>query len=76
MRPAEAVKSGKVQPLSDEDRRTIVRWIDLGCPIDVDPNYDPIDPEARRSGWIGDDQRPTLTLTYPQPGANLSLQQT
>ena len=36
MPPPEAVKKGKVQPLSDEDRRTIVRWIDLGCPIDLD----------------------------------------
>ena len=32
----------KVAPLSDEDRRTIVRWIDLGCPIDLD--YDPAHP--------------------------------
>ena len=23
----------QVAPLSDEDRRTLVRWIDLGCPI-------------------------------------------
>ena len=29
-------KAGKVQPLTDEDRRTICRWIDLGCPIDLD----------------------------------------
>jgi hypothetical protein len=29
-------KTIKVEPLSDEDRRTIVRWIDLGCPIDQD----------------------------------------
>lgn len=73
MPPAKAVKSGKVQPLCDEDRRTIVRWIDLGCPIDVDPNYDPADPNGRSYGWMGDDQRPTLTLTYPQAGANRSL---
>ena len=75
MPPLEAVKSGKVQPLSDEDRRTIVRWIDLGCPIDVDPNFDSTDPEARSYGWMGDDQRPTLTLTYPQTGANTTLSQ-
>ena len=24
----------KMAPLTDEDRMTIVRWIDLGCPID------------------------------------------
>ena len=35
MPPPQAVKSGKVQPLTDEDRLTLVRWIDLGCPIDL-----------------------------------------
>ncbi|OAI46593.1 hypothetical protein AYO44_11060, partial [Planctomycetaceae bacterium SCGC AG-212-F19] len=63
----------KVAPLSDEDRRTIVRWIDLGCPIDLDPSYDPTKPDAKSFGWMGDDQRPTLTVTYPAPGANLPL---
>ncbi len=28
-------KKIKVEPLTDEDRLTIVRWIDLGCPIDL-----------------------------------------
>jgi hypothetical protein len=64
-------KKIKVAPLSDEDRRTIVRWIDLGCPIDKD--YDPRQPERRGNGWLLDDQRPTLTLTYPQAGANETL---
>jgi hypothetical protein len=73
MPPPDAVKSGKVKPLSDEDRRTIVRWIDLGCPIDIDPNYDPQDPSSRSHGWMGDDQRPTLTMTYPQVGENESV---
>jgi hypothetical protein len=73
MPPPDAVKAGKVQPLSDEDRRTIVRWIDLGCPIDVDPDYVAGDPASRSYGWMGDDQRPTLTLTHPQPGANPPL---
>lgn len=60
----------KVAALTDEDRRTIIRWIDLGCPIDLDPQFDPKDPQARGHGWHGDDQRPTLALTYPQPGRN------
>lgn len=68
MPPPEAVKAGKVAPLSDEDRRTIFRWIDLGCPLDLD-----FQPTARGNGWMLDDQRPTLTLTYPQPGANKAL---
>lgn len=73
MPPADAVKSGKVKPLSDEDRRTIVRWIDLGCPIDLDPQYDPAKPYGKSYGWLGDDQRPTLVLTYPAAGANKPL---
>ncbi len=62
----------KVAPLTDEDRRTLVRWIDLGCPIDLD--YDAARPEATGFGWMLDDQRPTLTLTSPQAGANPPLE--
>jgi hypothetical protein len=58
----------KVEPLSDEDRLTIVRWIDLGCPIDLD--YDAKHAEKRGQGWACDDQRPTLTVTSPRAGAN------
>jgi hypothetical protein len=61
----------KVAPLSDEDRRTIYRWIDLGCPIDLD--YDPAKPQERGFGWMQDDNRPTVTLTYPRAGANPPL---
>jgi hypothetical protein len=64
-------KKIKVEPLTDDDRMTIVRWIDLGCPIDLD--YDPARPEERGSGWMQDDNRPTLTLTYPRAGANPEL---
>ncbi len=68
MPPPSAVKKGKVHGLSDEDLRTFVRWIDLGCPIDLD--YDPENPEKQSYGWMLDDLRPTLTLTYPRAGAN------
>lgn len=71
MPPPAAVKSGRVQPLSDEDRLTIVRWIDLGCPIDLD--FDPESPFERGFGWMGDDKRPTLTITSPRRGSNRSL---
>src|SRR5207249_4756790 len=71
MPPPEAVKAGKVAALTDEDRRTIFRWIDLGCPIDHD--FDPKQPERRGKGWMLDDQRPTLTLTFPRPGVNEPL---
>jgi hypothetical protein len=65
------VKAGKVKPLTDEDRLTLVRWIDLGCPIDLD--YDAEHPKERGYGWMLDDTRPTLTLTYPKAGANPPL---
>jgi hypothetical protein len=71
MPPPAAVKAGRVKPLSDQDRRTIVRWIDLGCPIDFD--YDPANPERRGFGWAGDDKRPTLTITEPKRGVNAKL---
>ncbi len=71
MPPPEAVKEGKVKPLSDEDRRTLLRWIDLGCPIDLD--YDPQHPKARGYGWMLDDNRPTLALTLPAAGKNAEL---
>jgi hypothetical protein len=61
----------KVTPLSDEDRLTLVRWIDLGCPIDLD--YDPAKPDARGFGWMLDDQRPTLTMSLPRAGTNPPL---
>ncbi|MCC6420610.1 MAG: hypothetical protein IT429_20425 [Gemmataceae bacterium] len=64
-------KKVKVAALTDEDRRTLVRWIDLGCPIDLD--HDPADPARRGYGWMLDDNRPILTLTYPRAGANDQL---
>jgi len=73
MPPVAAVKSGKVKPLTAEDRLTIVRWIDLGCPVDLD--YDPSGPTARGIGWMCDDKRPTLTLTQPKAGRNQPVSQ-
>jgi hypothetical protein len=61
----------RVTGLSDEDRLTLVRWIDLGCPIDLDFNRDR--PESTGFGWMLDDQRPTLTLTSPRAGTNAPL---
>lgn len=80
MPPPEAVAGNYVGPdgkkisvpaLSDEDKRTLVRWIDLGCPIDFD--YDPAQPAALGRGWMLDDQRPTLTLTEPRDGTKTPL---
>ena len=63
MPPPAAVKAGKVKALTDADKRTILRWIDLGCPIDLD--YDDDQPDKRGYGWMLDDNRPILTLTEP-----------
>jgi hypothetical protein len=71
MPPPDAVQAGKVKPLTDEQKRTLVRWIDLGCPIDLD--YDPAHPERTGQGWMLDESRPTLTLTFPAPGPNAEL---
>jgi hypothetical protein len=65
-------KTIKVAPLTDEDRLTLVRWIDLGCPIDLD--WDAAKPQANGRGWMLDDQRPTLTLTAPKAGANAPVE--
>jgi hypothetical protein len=72
MPPPDAVKAGKVAPLTDEDKLTLVRWIDLGCPIDLD--YDPKNPAKAGFGWMLDDQRPTLALASPKAGANPPLE--
>jgi hypothetical protein len=48
-----------VAPLTIDQKMTIARWIDLGCPIDQGPY-----------GWFLDDLRPTLTVSAPRPGAN------
>jgi len=69
MPPPAAVAAGKVKPLSAEDRLTILRWIDLGCPLDRD--YDPTQPKLTGYGWQLDDTRPTLTVQWPQAGVNM-----
>jgi hypothetical protein len=61
-------KTIKVPPLSAEEKLTLARWIDIGCPIDLD--YDRDRPDRRGGGWMLDEGRPTLTLTSPERGAN------
>lgn len=50
-----------VPPLSEDEKRTIARWVDLGCPIDLTSNG---------YGWFLDDLRPALAVTLPRPGWN------
>jgi hypothetical protein len=61
----------KVAPLSAEDKLTLVRWIDLGCPIDL--HFDSANPTRPGQGWLLDDNRPTLTLTVPSAGSKEPL---
>jgi hypothetical protein len=61
----------KVEPLADTDRLMIVRWIDLGCPIDL--QFDAANPGKETYGWMCDDNRPTVAITCPKAGANDSL---
>lgn len=63
----------KVAPLSDEDKRTLIRWIDLGCPIDLELRPTVKNSSGAGFGWHLDDQRPTLALTLPSAGANPPL---
>lgn len=77
MPPAEALagsaegpdgKKVHVPPLSDEEKLLFARWIDIGCPIDLD--YAADEPQRRGRGWLLDEGRPTLTLASPLPGKN------
>ncbi len=70
MPPPAAVKAGKVDALTEEDRRTIFRWIDLGCPIDLKNDADNPNKSGPGSGWLDDEIRPTLTIATPRIGSN------
>ena len=52
-------------PLTDDEKMTIARWIDLGCPIDTGSatGHDGY-------GWFLDDLRPTLTVSSPRRSVN------
>ncbi len=56
---------GSPHPLTEDEKRIFVRWIDLGAPIDLDRGRG-----ASAFGWFLDDLRPTLTVDLPRPGLN------
>lgn len=75
MPPPEAVAgtyegpSGKkvtVPPLSDEEKLMFVRWIDLGCPINVDDETKARPDDTR--GWLLDEGKPIVTVAFPEGG--------
>ncbi|HYC53582.1 MAG TPA: hypothetical protein VEL28_01385 [Candidatus Binatia bacterium] len=54
-----------VAPLSSEEKMTIARWIDLGCPINTgDAGQTPY-------GWFLDEVRPTLEVSVPRSGRHM-----
>ncbi len=71
-----------VPPLSAEQKLTLARWVDLGCPIDgvgaqdapdaaeAGPGGDTAPPAPHPYGWYLDEVRPTLTVSAPRAGAS------
>jgi hypothetical protein len=55
---------GTDPPLTIDEKMTIARWIDLGCPINAG------DGGATEYGWFLDEVRPTLEMSQPRPGGN------
>jgi hypothetical protein len=56
-----------VPALSEDEKMTFARWIDLGCPI----NTGQLDtPAAGALGWFLDENRPTLAIASPRPNIN------
>ncbi len=53
-----------VPALTIDQKMTIARWIDLGCPINLGNNGD------HPRGWFLDELRPTVAVAVPRPGAN------
>jgi hypothetical protein len=56
-----------VPPLTIDQKITIARWIDLGCPI----NFGAESGEGNL-GWFLDDLRPSLNVNQPRTGQNAS----
>jgi hypothetical protein len=48
--------------LTEDEKMTFARWIDLGCPINRN------EPGWKDYGWFLDELRPTLTLSLPRAG--------
>ena len=54
-----------VPPLSEDEKRTLARWIDLGSPINSG-----FETGDGAFGWFLDDLRPTLSVSLPRRGIN------
>jgi hypothetical protein len=51
--------------LTIDQKMTLARWVDLGCPINTGQG------SAAAYGWFLDDNRPTLALSQPRAGASV-----
>lgn len=56
-----------VPALSEEEKMTFARWVDLGCPINVGQLTSA---QAGALGWFLDENRPTLAISSPRPNLN------
>ena len=50
-------------PLSETEKMTFARWIDLGCPINTGEQYG-----QGAVGWFLDDHKPTIEVSAPRAG--------
>ncbi len=56
---------GTAPPLTEDEKITFARWIDLGCPI----NFGGGNPNPQDyGGWFSDELKPTLTVSSPRSG--------
>jgi len=53
-----------VPPLSEDEKMTFARWIDLGCPINTGSG------DNAGYGWFLDELRPTVAVSSPRPNRN------
>ena len=53
-----------VPPLSEDEKMTLARWVDLGCPVETGSGT------GTNYGWRLDDLRPTLTVSSPRQNRN------
>jgi hypothetical protein len=56
-----------VPALSEDEKMMIARWIDLGAPVDS------ANASEAALGWFHDEQKPTLSLPWPNIGSNAPI---
>jgi len=56
-----------VPPLTEDEKITFARWVDLGCPINTGELTSAQDGAL---GWFLDENRPTLAVSSPRPNIN------